>query len=129
MQRVLSRQIFTTKIFFVVNWEQRPSSASCQRHELPSYLPITKDSPSSLPFRTFFWVIKNQKKGSPTVSACLPDRPPCPTRPLVLSSTVPLATAAPLVRGEKALHQWVTEPKIARWSRDTWPEKYRHDHG
>src|SRR5215831_16292511 len=69
MQRVLSRRIFTTKIFFVVNWEQRPSSASCQRHELPSYLPITKDSASSLPFRTFPWAMKNQNEGSPTVSA------------------------------------------------------------
>ena len=68
MRRVLSRQIFTTKIFFVVNWEQRPSLASCQRHELPSYLPITKDSPSSPPFRTFPWAIKNQNEGSPTVS-------------------------------------------------------------
>ena len=26
-----------------------------------------------------------------------------------------------LVRGEKALHSWVTEPNRARWSRDTWP--------
>ena len=44
-----------------------------------------------------------------------------PHAPLVLSSTIPLAPMAPLVRCEKALHQWVTEPKVARWSRDTWP--------
>src|SRR5262249_2253319 len=74
MQRVLSRQIFTTKIFFVVNWEQRPSSASCQRHELPSYLPSTKDSASSLPFRTFPWAMKYQNEGSPTVSGRLLER-------------------------------------------------------
>src|SRR5262252_4893882 len=59
-------------IEFVVNWEQRPSSASCQRHELPSYLPITKDSPSSLPLRTFPWAMKNQNEGSPTVSGHYP---------------------------------------------------------
>jgi hypothetical protein len=67
----LSRQPFTTKIFFVVHCQQKPSSVSCHRHELPSYPPIIKYSPSSPPFRTFLWAIKNQNKGSPTVSGRL----------------------------------------------------------
>src|SRR5215467_8741537 len=104
MQRVLSRQIFTTKIFFVVNWEQRPSSASCQRHELPSYLPITKDSPSSLPFRTFFWVIKNQKKGSPTVS--------------VISARAARGTFLSMACTET---QSINQCRVGGWSGSFWP--------
>jgi hypothetical protein len=46
-----------------------------------------------------------------SLTTCLPYGPPCP--PLMLSSTVPLAIAVPLVRCEKALHQWVHEPNSA----------------
>src|SRR5215831_18655789 len=82
MQGVRAIQAFTTKNIFCRKLMAKPSSVSCHRHELPSYPPITKYSPSSRPFRTFLWVIKNQNKGSPTVSPPLNETPQAPLHSL-----------------------------------------------
>jgi hypothetical protein len=73
MQGGLSTQIFTTKNIFCSKLiaEALVSLMPKARASLAS--PYYKYSPSSPPFRTFHWTIKNQDKSSPTVSARFPE--------------------------------------------------------
>jgi hypothetical protein len=72
MQGGFSAQIFTTKNIFCSKLiaEALVSLMPKARASLAS--PYYKYSPSSPPFRTFYWTIKNQNKGSPTVSGRYP---------------------------------------------------------